>query len=49
MISCGRIFAFIFGVKMFFIYDRLILFIVLKVSVAKVRNLLMFIVVVPSF
>ena len=40
MISSGRIFAFAFGVKIFFIYEELILFIVLKILVAKVRNLL---------
>ena len=43
----GRNFAFVFGMKIFFIYERLILFIVLKMSVAKVRNLLISIVMVP--
>ena len=33
------IFAFAFGVKIFFIYEGLALFIVLKISVAKVLNL----------
>ena len=49
MIPCGPIFALIFGVKIFFIYEGLILFIVLKMSVAKVCNLLISIVVVPFF
>ena len=49
MISCGRIFAFVFGVTMFFKYEGLILFIVLKISAGKVRNLLISIAVVPFF
>ena len=47
--SCGRVFAFLFEMKTFFMYEGLILFIVLKMSVAKVRNLLISIVVVPFF
>ena len=49
MIPCGYLFAVIFGVKIFFIYEGLILFVVLKMSVAEVRNLLISIVVVPFF
>ena len=46
MISYGRIFAFVFGVKILFIYEGLILF---NASVAKARNLLIASVVVPFF
>ena len=49
MISYGRIVVFDFGVKILLIYERLILFIALKISVAKVRNPLISIVVVPFF
>ena len=46
MVSFGRIFTFVFGVKISCIYKGLMLFSVLKTSVAKVRNLLISIVVV---
>ena len=37
MILCGRIFAFVFEVKIFFIYEGLILLIVLNVSLNGVK------------
>ena len=46
MVSFGRIFTVVFGVKISFIYEGLMLFIVLKISFAKVRNLLISIAVV---
>ena len=49
MISCGHIFAFVFGMRIFFIDEGLILFVVLKFSVAKVRNHLISIVLIPLF
>ena len=43
----GRNLVFVSGMKIFLIYETLILFIILKISVAKVGNLLISIVMVP--
>ena len=49
VISCGSISAFVFGEQIFFIYEGLTQVIVLNISVYKIGNLLISIVVVPLF